>query len=162
MSRRSAGLLVYRRGSGGGICLLLVHMGGPFWQRKDQGAWSIPKGEYGDGEDPLAVARREFREELGQPPPTGDPVELGEFRQAGGKRVVVFAIEGDVDASDVRSNEFQMEWPPGSGQLRSFPEVDRAEWMVPELAKRRVVRGQVPAIDRLLEMTASGGGGSQA
>jgi predicted NUDIX family NTP pyrophosphohydrolase len=137
-------------------------MGGPFWQRRDEGAWSIPKGEYGDGEDPLAVARREFREELGQPPPAGDVVELGEFRQAGGKRIVVFAVEGDVDASDVRSNEFQMEWPRGSGQLRSFPEVDRAEWMRPELAKRKVVRGQVAAIDRLLAATASGEDGPQA
>ncbi|MDX6645363.1 MAG: hypothetical protein QOK40_1090 [Miltoncostaeaceae bacterium] len=162
MSRRSAGLLVYRRSRDGGLCVLLVHMGGPFWQRRDEGAWSIPKGEYGDGEDPLAVARREFREELGQPPPAGDVVELGEFRQAGGKRIVVFAVEGDVDASDVRSNEFQMEWPRGSGQLRSFPEVDRAEWMRPELAKRKVVRGQVAAIDRLLAVTASGEDGPQA
>jgi predicted NUDIX family NTP pyrophosphohydrolase len=148
---------VYRRTADGNLRLLLVHMGGPFWQRRDEGAWSIPKGEYADGEDPLGVARREFLEELGQPPPEGDVVELGEFRQAGGKRVVVFALEGDVDVSVVRSNQFQMEWPRGSGEVRSFPEVDRAEWMDPGLARRRVVRGQAPAIDRLVELAASGG-----
>jgi predicted NUDIX family NTP pyrophosphohydrolase len=158
MSARSAGLLLYRREADGGLGVLLVHMGGPFWARRDEGAWSIPKGEYAKGEDPLAVARREFREELGQPPPDGDVVELGEFRQSGGKRVVVYAQEGDLDASAITSNEFEIEWPRGSGKLRSFPEVDRAEWMTPQRARERIVRGQAPAIDRLLEVTAAGPG----
>ena len=146
---------MYRRAPAGGLELLLVHMGGPFWQRKDEGAWSIPKGEYDDGEDPLAVALREFGEELGQAPPEGEVVELGEFRQAGGKRVVVYALEGDLDVTVVESNRFTVEWPRGSGQMRSFPEVDRAEWIDPEHARRRVVRGQVPAIDRLVELTGA-------
>ncbi len=125
-------------------------MGGPFWARKDVGAWSIPKGEFEEGEEPLAVARREFEEELGQPAPAGDPVLLGEFRQSGGKRVTVFAQQGDCDVAEIRSNEFSMEWPPRSGEMRSFPEVDRAEWTQVEPARERLVKGQVPALDALL------------
>jgi predicted NUDIX family NTP pyrophosphohydrolase len=155
---RSAGLLLYRR-TGAGAEVLIAHMGGPFWARRDEGAWSIPKGEYGDGEGPLAVALREFEEELGGPPPAGDVVELGEFRQSGGKRVTVFAREGDHDASAVRSNEFEMEWPRGSGRMQRFPEVDRAEWMPLDRARAKLVRGQVPAIDALVRIVLEPHGG---
>lgn len=150
MPRLSAGLLLHRAGAGGRPEVLIAHMGGPFWARRDAGAWSIPKGEYGEGEDPLAVARREFEEELGQPAPAGEPVLLGEFRQSGGKRVTVFAQAGDADVSEIRSNHFSVEWPPRSGEYRSFPEVDRAEWTEVDLARERLVKGQVPALDVLL------------
>ena len=145
---RSAGLLLYRRTSGA-TEVLIAHMGGPYWARRDEGAWSIPKGEYSDGEDPLAVALREFGEELGSPPPEGAVVALGEFIQPSGKRVTVFARQGDLDVSKVRSNEFEMEWPPGSGRMRSFPEIDRAEWMPLDRARTMLLRGQVPAVDAL-------------
>ena len=147
--KRSAGLLLYRRTSAGPE-VLIAHMGGPFWARKDEGAWSIPKGEYGEDEDPLAAALRAFEEELGTPPPAGTVVELGEFRQPSGKRVTVFVQEGDLDASEVRSNEFEMEWPPGSGRMQRFPEIDRAEWMPLDRARRKLLKGQVPAIDALV------------
>ena len=150
MPRRSAGLLLHRTVEGR-LEVLVAHMGGPFWAKKDAGAWSIPKGEYEEGEDPLTVARREFEEELGQPPPAGSPVLLGELRQAGGKRVTVFAQEGDLDVTEVHSNTFSVQWPPRSGQWRSFPEVDRAEWVDVETARVRLVKGQVPALDALLE-----------
>lgn len=150
MPRLSAGLLLYRAGADGRLEVLIAHMGGPFWASKDAGAWSIPKGEYEEGEDPLAVARREFEEELGQPAPAGEPDLLGEFRQSGGKRVTVFAQEGDCDVSEISSNEFSVEWPPRSGEMRSFPEVDRAEWTEVETARERLVKGQVPALDALL------------
>jgi predicted NUDIX family NTP pyrophosphohydrolase len=148
--RTSAGLLVYRRGPGG-LEVLLVHPGGPVWARRDDGAWSIPKGELEPGEDPLAAARREFREELGQDPPSGEPIALGELRQPGGKRVVAWAVEGDLDVSAVRSGTFEMEWPPRSGRRQRFPEVDRAAWFDPETARRKLLAGQVPFVDRLLE-----------
>jgi predicted NUDIX family NTP pyrophosphohydrolase len=151
VAARSACLLLHRR-AGGVLEVLVAHMGGPFWARKDAGAWSIPKGEIEAGEEPLAVALREFREELGRPAPDGPVCELGEFRQAGGKRVVVFAREGDFDASRITSNEFEMEWPRGSGRTRRFPEVDRAEWMTVDRARERLVRGQVPALDALLRV----------
>lgn len=150
MARRSAGLLLYRHASGGGLEVLVAHMGGPFWARRDEGAWSIPKGEHEEDEDPLVAALREFEEELGSPAPAGAPVPLGEFRQSGGKRVTVFALEGDLDASRVTSDEFEIEWPPRSGRMRRFPEVDRAEWVTPEVARAKLVRGQVPAIDALI------------
>ncbi len=156
MPRTSAGLLLYRAGAGGRLEVLIAHMGGPFWARKDAGAWSIPKGEYEEGEDPLAVARREFEEELGQPAPAGEPALLGEFRQSGGKRVTVFAQAGDCDVTEIRSNHFAVEWPPRSGQYRSFPEVDRAEWTEVEAARERLVKGQLPALDVLLERLGSG------
>lgn len=146
--KRSAGLLLYRR-TGAAPEVLIAHMGGPFWARKDEGAWSIPKGEFEAGEEPLAVALREFEEEIGTPPPAGPVVELGEFRQPGGKRVTVFAREGDLDASQVRSNEFEMELPRGSGRMRRFPEIDRAEWMPLDRARSKLVAGQVPALDAL-------------
>jgi predicted NUDIX family NTP pyrophosphohydrolase len=157
MPKLSAGLLLYRAGAGGAVEVLIAHMGGPFWAGKDAGAWSIPKGEYEEGEDPLAVARREFEEELGQPPPAGEPVLLGEFRQSGGKRVTVYAQEGDCDVTEISSNTFTVEWPPRSGQLRSFPEVDRAEWTSIEVARGRLVKGQVPALDALVARLGDAG-----
>ena len=150
MPRRSAGLLLHRHGPGG-VEVLVAHMGGPFWARRDEGAWSVPKGEHGDGEDPLAAALREFAEEIGSPAPHGPTIALGEFRQSGGKVVTVFAREADMDVTQIRSNTFELEWPPRSGRMQSFPEVDRAEWMAPDLARTKLVRGQVPVIDALLE-----------
>lgn len=151
MPARSAGLLVHRPAPGG-VEVLIAHMGGPFWARRDAGAWSIPKGLIDEGEDPLVAARREFAEELGLAPPPGEPVELGEFRQSGGKRVVVFALAGDLDLSGLRPGEFEMEWPRGSGRVRRFPEVDRAEWATPARARELLVRGQVPALDALEDL----------
>lgn len=147
----SAGLLVHRRTAADEVEVLLVHMGGPFWAHKDAGAWSIPKGEYGSDEDPVAAAAREFEEELGMPPPPGRTVPLGTLRQPSGKRITAFTIEGDVDVSAIRSNEFALEWPRGSGIVRSFPEVDRAGWFDLEEARTRLVGGQVPFLDLLAE-----------
>jgi predicted NUDIX family NTP pyrophosphohydrolase len=130
---------------------MLVHMGGPFWQKKDDGAWSIPKGEYGPGEEPLAVARREFREEIGRDAPASQPLELGEVTQSGGKRVCAWGIEGDMDVSVIESNTFELEWPPRSGRMQHFPEVDRAGWFDLETAQRKLVKGQVPLLARLVE-----------
>jgi predicted NUDIX family NTP pyrophosphohydrolase len=154
MPRRSAGLLLWRRGPEG-TEVLIGHMGGPFWAKKDDGAWSIPKGEYAEGEEPLAHALREFAEEMGAPPPDGADVPLGEFRQSG-KVVTVFAREGDFDATAIRSNHFTVEWPPRSGRVRSFPEIDRAEWMTPERARRALVKGQVPVLDALAAAIGAG------
>jgi predicted NUDIX family NTP pyrophosphohydrolase len=150
---RSAGLLLHRAGRAGRE-LLIAHMGGPFWARRDAGAWSIPKGEHDDDEDPLAAALREFAEELGLPPPDGPTLALGEFRQSAGKRVTVFAREGDLDVAAIRPGEFTMEWPPRSGRTARFPEVDRAEWVSPARAREALVAGQVPAVDALLERLA--------
>jgi predicted NUDIX family NTP pyrophosphohydrolase len=146
----SAGLLLYRR-HGGATEVLLGHMGGPFWARRDAGAWSIPKGELADGEDALAGARREFAEELGHPPPPGEPLPLGEVRQAGGKRVVAFALEGDFDPAALDPGTFEMEWPPRSGRRRAFPEVDRVAWLGLDDARRLVVRAQAELIERLAD-----------
>ena len=146
---RSAGLLLHRRTSAGPE-VLIAHMGGPYWARKDEGAWSIPKGELEDGEAHLAAALREFEEELGMPPPAGTPVDLGEFRQPSGKRVTVFAQEGDLDVTRIRGGEFEMEWPPGSGRIERFPEIDRAEWMTLDRARTKLLKGQVPVIDVLV------------
>jgi predicted NUDIX family NTP pyrophosphohydrolase len=146
----SAGILLYR-GRGSELRILLVHPGGPFWAKKDDGAWSIPKGEYDEGEDPLAVARREFQEELGSPAPAGEPIELGEIVQPSRKRITAFALEGDFDPGRLRSNLFDMEWPPKSGRLKSFPEVDRAAWFTPEEALAKILPGQRPFIGRLVE-----------
>ena len=151
MPKPSAGLLLYRRG-GGRLEVLLVHPGGPFWAKKDEGAWSIPKGEIEDpSDDPLAVAVREFQEELGaERPDLSDALGLGELRQPSGKVVTAWAVEGDLDASNVVSNTFEMEWPPRSGRARSFPEVDRAGWFGIEEARRKLLKGQVAFLDRLL------------
>jgi predicted NUDIX family NTP pyrophosphohydrolase len=149
--RRSAGLLLFRM-SGDVLYVLAGHMGGPFWAGKDAGAWSIPKGEHTEDEDPRAAARREFEEELGTPPPDGEWIELGEARQASGKRITAFAVPGDFDAARAVSNTFEMEWPRGSGRVRSFPEVDRAEWFDEARARTKLVRGQVIVLDRLAEL----------
>lgn len=129
--------------------MLLVHPGGPFWARKDEGAWSIPKGEYEPSEDPVSAARREFAEELGSPPPDGPVLDLGEVTQQGGKRVRAWAIAGDLDVTTVVSNTFEMEWPPRSGRRRSFPECDRAEWFTLDVAAAKVLGAQRPFLDRL-------------
>jgi predicted NUDIX family NTP pyrophosphohydrolase len=149
MPKRSAGILMYRR-PGAGVELLLVHPGGPFWARKDLGAWSIPKGEYSESEDALAVAKRELEEETGARP-RGDFLPLGELVQPGRKIVTAWAIEGDFDPSALKSNLFEMEWPPKSGRLQSFPEVDRAQWFPLEEAREKILPGQRPFIDRLLD-----------
>lgn len=151
MPKLSAGLVLYKR-SDDGVRLLLVHPGGPFWRNKDEGAWSIPKGEYGAGEDPLAAARREFEEELGMAAPLGPYAPLGEASQRGGKIVTCFAAEGDFDVASLTSNLFEMEWPPRSGRRASFPEVDRAEWFSLEEAARKIIDAQRMFLDRLAEL----------
>jgi predicted NUDIX family NTP pyrophosphohydrolase len=148
MARRSAGIALYR-GSGPGLEVLLVHPGGPLWARRDAGAWSIPKGEYDDDEDPVAAARREFTEELGSAPPEAELIDLGEARQRSGKLVRAWAAPGDLDVSQVRSNTFPLEWPPRSGRISEYPEVDRAEWFTLEHARERINPGQIPLLDRL-------------
>jgi predicted NUDIX family NTP pyrophosphohydrolase len=145
-------VLLYRRTDDGGCEVLLGHMGGPFWAKKDDGAWSIPKGEYDPGEDPLACARREFEEELGSPVPAAELVALGEVRTSG-KVLAVWCAEGDLDAAACRSNTFQLEWPPRSGRLQEFPEVDRAAWFPVAEARTKLVKGQLPYLDRLLSLT---------
>jgi predicted NUDIX family NTP pyrophosphohydrolase len=152
--RRSAGLLLYRRAAAG-LQVLLVHPGGPLWAKRDLGAWSIPKGEYADDEDPLAAARREFEEELGSPPPApacaGDLLDLGEIRLKSGKLVRAWALAGDLDVAQITSNTFAMEWPPRSGQRKEFPEVDRAQWFGPDEARAKLNPAQVALVDRLEE-----------
>jgi predicted NUDIX family NTP pyrophosphohydrolase len=143
---------MYRHAKGA-YQVLLVHPGGPLWRNKDNGAWSIPKGEMTTNEDPEAVARREFTEELGVVPPAV-LLPLGETRQKGGKRVYAFSTEGDVDVEFAKSNTFQMEWPPKSGQLQDFPEVDRAEWFDPATARVKILSSQLPLLDLLEVMLA--------
>ena len=126
-----------------------MHPGGPLWARRDDGVWSIPKGEVEDGEEPRTVAAREFNEELGQPPPEGDWLALGEITQKGGKRVSAWAVAGDLDVSTVSSNHFELEWPPRSGRVASYPEVDRAEWFGLSVARRKLIGAQVELLDRL-------------
>ncbi len=151
-TKRSAGILLFRV-VGEEPQVLLVHPGGPFWTKKDQGAWSIPKGEYGEGEDSRACALRELGEELGSPPAIAEEalIDLGEVRQKGGKVVRAWAAEGDFDPATLRSNTFTMQWPPRSGEQREFPEVDRAEWLDPQAARRKLIAAQVAFVDRLLE-----------
>lgn len=153
--RTSAGILLYRRARGGELEVLLVHPGGPLWARRDHGVWSIPKGELADGEEPLTAARREFAEELGSPAPGGEVLALGEVRQAGGKRVVAFALEGDLEVDRIASNTFELEWPPRSGVRRHFPEIDRAQWFALPQARERINPAQVPLLDRLAAAMAS-------
>ncbi len=152
--KRSAGVLLYREAASGTVELLIVHMGGPFWRHRDAGAWSIPKGELEEGDEPLATALREFEEELGSPPPQVDLVELGEVTQHSGKHVVVFAGAADFDADRVHSNTFTTEWPRGSGTLMEFPEIDRAAWVSPDEARVKLVKGQAGFVDRLLALIA--------
>ncbi len=147
--RRSAGILLHRR-RGDAIEVLLVHPGGPFWARRDEGAWSVPKGEHPAGEEPLAAARREFEEELGVPPPAGPSTDLGEVRQRGGKVVRAFALEGDLDPDRIRSNTFPLEWPPRSGRMIDVPEVDRAGWFGLGEAGKKINPAQVKLLERLV------------
>lgn len=148
VAARSAGILLHRA-RGQALEVLLVHPGGPLWARRDAGAWSIPKGEYGPGENPLAAARREFEEELGTPAPEGEVASLGEVKQKSGKIVQAWAVAGDLDAAAIRSNTFVLEWPPRSGNLREFPEVDRAQWFELALAHEKINAAQAALLDRL-------------
>ena len=151
---RSAGLLLFRRRNER-IEVLLVHPGGPFWAKRDLGAWSIPKGEYPEDEDPLAAARREFAEELGSPAPAGETIELGEIQQKAGKVVCAWAVAGDLDPAEITSNTFTMQWPPRSGRTQEFPEVDRAQWFDLEEARERINPAQAALLDRLRDAVAT-------
>ena len=147
MSKQSAGLLLFRE-SAMDIEVLLVHPGGPFWAKKDAGAWSIPKGEFADGEEPLAAAQREFEEETGAAP-AGLFLPLGAVKQPGGKIVHAWALRSDFDPAQLKSNTFSIEWPPKSGSRREFPEVDRAAWFPLPEARQKILKGQVPLLDHL-------------
>ncbi len=151
MPKLSAGLLLHRIGPDG-TEVLLVHPGGPFWAKKDDGAWSIPKGEHEEADDPHACALREFEEELGSPPPTVDAadLDLGDVRLKSGKRVRAFARAGTLDVDEIRSNTFEQEWPPRSGRMQVFPEVDRAAWFALAEARRKLNAAQVELLDRLV------------
>lgn len=153
---RSAGVLLFRRG--GRPEVLLAHPGGPFWASRDAGAWSIPKGEYGPDEDPLAAARREFAEELGTPVPDGPVIDLGEIVQRNRKRVRAWAVAGDLDAGAAVSNQVEIEWPPRSGRRMLIPEVDRVAWFDLDTARERLLAAQVPFLDRLLDALRGGSG----
>ena len=151
MPKKSAGLLVYRVIQTK-IELLLVHPGGPFWRNRDDGAWTIPKGEFTDEEEPLAAAKREFEEELGPKPPEGEYLPLKPIKQKNGKVVHAWAVEGDFNPATINSNTFEMEWPPKSGRRQSFPEVDRAQWFSPDVAKQKMLSGQAALVDELLTL----------
>ena len=153
MPKRSSGILLYRI-RGGHPEVLLVHPGGPLWTRRDEGAWSIPKGEVDHDEDPLACALREFAEELGTAPPQSRPTDLGSVRQRAGKVVSAWALEGDLDVAEVHSNSFTMEWPPHSGVRREFPEIDRAEWFGLDAARAKIIAAQAELLDRLVASLA--------
>ncbi len=164
-AKRSAGILLYRT-NGAAPQVLLVHPGGPYWAKRDEGAWTIPKGEYEEGELARDCALRELGEELGSPPLL-DPealIDLGSVRQKAGKVVDAWAAEADFDPARLRSNTFELEWPPRSGKVQDFPEVDRAEWFEPEQAREKILSAQAELIDRLLEHLsgAEGGGGGSA
>ncbi|MCF0078064.1 NUDIX domain-containing protein [Streptomyces lomondensis] len=148
--RRSAGLLLFHR-TDDGLAVLLGHMGGPFFARRDAGAWTVPKGEYDPDESAWAAARREFQEELGLPPPDGEAIDLGEVRQTGGKIVTAWAIEADLDPATIAPGTFRMEWPPRSGQLQEFPELDRVAWFGLDRARQVIVKAQAAFLDRLAE-----------
>lgn len=157
MATTSAGILLYRLDDGG-VSVLVAHMGGPYWASKDEGAWSIPKGEYDESEPALEAAKREFGEELGVDAPDVDYAELGTFPYSSGKRVTVFVADGATFApAEFAFGEFDLEWPPRSGRTQSFPEVDRVEWMPVHGARTRLVKGQRPALDKLDELLASVG-----
>jgi predicted NUDIX family NTP pyrophosphohydrolase len=149
MAKKSAGLLLFREVSGS-LEVLLVHPGGPFWAKKDDGAWSIPKGEFEEGEDPFEAAKREFEEETGIAP-SGDLIPLDPLRQPSGKVVHAWAMKGEFDPATLKSNTFSMEWPPKSGRQQEFPEVDRAAWLPIEAAKRKILKGQAPFLLQLRE-----------
>lgn len=149
MSVRSAGILLYRFNEGN-LQVMLVHPGGPFWAKKDNGAWSIPKGIYEEGENPLAAAKREFQEETGQEV-DGDFIDLGELKQPSRKIVQAWALEHDLDTSRIISNTFSLEWPPKSGAVREYPEVDRGRWFNVQEAREKILKGQLEFLDRLVE-----------
>jgi len=149
MPRKSAGILLYRFQKDG-VEVFLVHPGGPFWVNKDKGSWSVPKGEYNDDEDALKAAQREFQEETGLSI-QGNFIELGEVRQPSGKRVMVWALENDQDVENIRSNTFQLEWPPKSGKMQEFPEVDRGGWFSLPEARQKILKGQISFLDKLEE-----------
>jgi predicted NUDIX family NTP pyrophosphohydrolase len=155
MAKKSAGLLLFRE-SARGVEVLLVHPGGPFWARKDDGAWSIPKGEFGDDEAPLDAARREFAEETGAAV-DGAFIALGTLKLPSGKLLYAWAVQGDFDPAQLRSNEFALEWPPKSGRMQQFPEVDRAAWFALDEAKAKIQKGQAPLLERLREQLAAHG-----
>ncbi|MER6084433.1 NUDIX domain-containing protein [Streptomyces sp. NPDC001833] len=148
--KRSAGLLLFRH-TGAGLEVLLGHMGGPFFAKKDAGAWTVPKGEYEPDEPAWEAARREFREELGLAPPDGEPIELGEVRQTNGKIVTAWAVEADLDPAAIAPGTFVMEWPPRSGRIQEFPELDRVAWLTPDRAREVIVKAQAAFLDRLAE-----------
>lgn len=147
--KQSAGILLYRMRDE--IEVLLVHPGGPFWVKKDVGAWSLPKGEFAKGDTALVTAKREFEKEIGQPLPAGDLLPLLPVKQADGKVIYAWALEGDIDIAQLKSNTFTMEWPPKSGKLQAFPEVDRAEWFTMSIAKSKIIPGQADLLDELRE-----------
>jgi predicted NUDIX family NTP pyrophosphohydrolase len=149
MAKHSAGLLLYRVRDGV-VEVLIGHPGGPFWVRKDDASWSIPKGEYAEQEDPWEAARREFGEELGLPAPCGPRIDFDAVRQPSGKVLTAFAVDANLDITHARSNTFEMEWPKGSGKLRQFPEIDRVGWFTVAQARVKLLRGQVPVLDRLM------------
>jgi predicted NUDIX family NTP pyrophosphohydrolase len=151
MPKQAAGILLYRRGRSG-LEVLLAHPGGPLWARKDAGAWTLPKGQFTGTELPLDAARREFEEEMGRAP-LGDFQPLGTVKQPSGKVIHAWAAESDFDARNVKSNLFSMEWPPRSGRMGEFPEVDRAGWFSIEQAREKIIKGQAPFLERLLEIT---------
>nr|WP_090338622.1 NUDIX domain-containing protein [Mycolicibacterium malmesburyense]CRL66584.1 NUDIX hydrolase [Mycolicibacterium malmesburyense] len=155
MPKLSAGLLLYRV-TGGVVEVLIGHPGGPFWARKDEGAWSIPKGEYDEGEDPWTVACREFREELGKAPPDGPRIEFAPVKQPSGKVITAFAVRGDLDLDGTCSNTFTLEWPKGSGTIKEFPEIDRVGWFPAAKARSKLLKGQRVLVDRLMEALADG------
>jgi predicted NUDIX family NTP pyrophosphohydrolase len=149
MPKLSAGLLLYRV-LDDIVEVLIGHPGGPFWARKDDGAWSIPKGEYTDGEDPWSAAQREFEEEIGLPPPPGPRIEFPPLKQPSGKVITAFAVRGNLDLADAHSNTFELEWPKGSGRLQAFPEIDRVGWFPVAQARTKLLRGHRPFLDRLM------------
>jgi len=155
-SKRSAGILLYRRRSGQ-VEVLLVHLGGPFWSKKGDGAWFIPKGELEAGEEPLLAARREFREELGSEPPTGEPLALGTVKNKSGKLIYAWALEGDLDLAAFKSNTFMLEWPARSGQMREFPEIDRAGFFTLPDAEQKLHQAEQPLLARLRALLVAAG-----
>ncbi|MEO3933095.1 NUDIX domain-containing protein [Pseudarthrobacter sp. ATCC 49987] len=157
MTVTSAGILLYRRGPGPEVEVWIAHMGGPYWARKDARAWSIPKGEYLPDEDPLAAAQREFAEEMGHPAPAAEYIPLGAFRQPSGKIITVFTAGSDFAPERIVSNTFPLEWPKGSGIVRSYPEIDAAQWTPETEARIKLVGGQLPILDALIQHLAGPG-----
>lgn len=152
-NKKSAGLLLFRQKSGE-LEVLLAHMGGPYWEKKDEGSWSIPKGEFDENEDPLNAAKREFEEETGTVP-VGDFIPLEPLKQPSGKLIYAWAVKAEFDPATLRSNMFSIEWPPKSGKQQEFPEIDRAAWLTPEVAKRKILKGQAPFVDQLQKIVGA-------